>query len=145
LIPRPDHRFKLTEFGISYSHYVMAGRTSSQARHISFKFPSNSLLILASYTARPQYKLLFFYFIFFEKGWIGTEYIISEPTSDLLYQPRIMMDDGECGAVGGIIGSGNRSTRRKPAPVRLCPPQIPDYLTRARTRAAAVGRHRLTA
>jgi hypothetical protein len=26
-------------------------------------------------------------------------------------------DDGE---IGGIIGRGNRSTRRKPAPVRLC-------------------------
>jgi hypothetical protein len=33
--------------------------------------------------------------------------------------------DGECGAVGGIMGRGNRRTRRKPAPVPLCPPQIP--------------------
>jgi hypothetical protein len=33
---------------------------------------------------------------------------------------------------------GNRSTRRKPAPVPLCPPQIPYELTWARTRAAAV-------
>jgi hypothetical protein len=31
-------------------------------------------------------------------------------------------DDGE---IGGMIGRGNRSTRRKPAPVPLCPPQIP--------------------
>jgi hypothetical protein len=38
-------------------------------------------------------------------------------------QPR-MIDD-ECGAVDGMrIGRGNRSTRRKPAPVSLCPPQI---------------------
>jgi hypothetical protein len=29
-------------------------------------------------------------------------------------------DDGE---IGGMIGRGNRSTRRKPAPVPLCPPQ----------------------
>jgi hypothetical protein len=29
-------------------------------------------------------------------------------------------DDGE---IGGMIGKGNRSTRRKPAPVPLCPPQ----------------------
>jgi hypothetical protein len=28
-------------------------------------------------------------------------------------------DDGE---IGGMIGRGNRSTRRKPAPVPLCPP-----------------------
>jgi hypothetical protein len=43
------------------------------------------------------------------------------------------------------IGRGNRSTRRKPAPGPLCPPQIPHHLTRARTRAAAVGSRRLTA
>jgi hypothetical protein len=36
------------------------------------------------------------------------------------------------------IGRDNRSTRRKPAPVPLCPPQIPHNLTRARTLAAAV-------
>jgi hypothetical protein len=38
-------------------------------------------------------------------------------------------------------GRGNRSTRSKPAPVPLCPPQIPHDLTRA----AAVGSRRLTA
>jgi hypothetical protein len=32
-------------------------------------------------------------------------------------------DDGEFG--GMKIGRGNRSTRRKPAPAPLCPPQIP--------------------
>jgi hypothetical protein len=32
----------------------------------------------------------------------------------------------EDGKIGGMmIGKGNRSTRRKPVPVRLCPPQIP--------------------
>jgi hypothetical protein len=31
-------------------------------------------------------------------------------------------DDGE---IGGMIGMGNRSTRRKPAPVPLCPPRTP--------------------
>jgi hypothetical protein len=29
-------------------------------------------------------------------------------------------DDGE---IGGMIGRGNRSTRKKPAPLQLCPPQ----------------------
>jgi hypothetical protein len=52
-------------------------------------------------------------------------------------------DDGEIG--GMKIGRGNRSTRRKPAPEPLCPPQIPLDQTRARTRAAAVGSQRLTA
>jgi hypothetical protein len=32
------------------------------------------------------------------------------------------------GEIGGIIGRGNRSTRRKPAPVPLCPPQTPNAL-----------------
>jgi hypothetical protein len=41
-----------------------------------------------------------------------------------------MIDDDDYGAVGGMrIGRGNRSTRRKPAPVPLCPPQIPHDLT----------------
>jgi hypothetical protein len=31
-------------------------------------------------------------------------------------------DDGEN---GGMIGRGNQSIRRKPAPVPLCPPQTP--------------------
>jgi hypothetical protein len=50
-------------------------------------------------------------------------------------------DDGE---IGGMIGRGTRSTRRKPAPVPLCPPQIP-HATRTRTRAVAVGSQGLAA
>jgi hypothetical protein len=66
-------------------------------------------------------------------------------TTGLLYQPQ-MIDDGDCGEIGGMkIGSGNQSIRRKPAPVPLCPPQIPHGQTRARIRAAAVGSQRLTA
>jgi hypothetical protein len=64
-------------------------------------------------------------------------------TLGLLYQLR-MIDD--YGAVGGMrIGRGSRSTRRKPAPVPLCPPQIPHDLTWDRTRAAGVGSQRITA
>jgi hypothetical protein len=43
-------------------------------------------------------------------------------------------DDGETG--GMMIGKGSRSTRRKPAPVPLCPPQTP-HAARTLTRAAA--------
>jgi lysozyme family protein len=43
-----------------------------------------------------------------------------------------------------MIDRGNRSTRRKPAPVPLCPPQIP-HAARTRTRDATVGSQRLTA
>jgi hypothetical protein len=61
-------------------------------------------------------------------------------TVGLLYRPQ-MIYDGDCGANGGMkIGRGNRSTQRKPAPVPLCSPQIPYDLTRARARAAALGK-----
>jgi hypothetical protein len=47
----------------------------------------------------------------------------------LLYQPQ-MMDDGDCGAIGGMkIVRGNRRARSKPTPVPLCQPQIPSVLT----------------
>jgi hypothetical protein len=52
--------------------------------------------------------------------------------------------DYDNGESGGMIGRGNRSTRRKPASLPLCPPQTP-HAVRTRTRAAAVGSQRLTA
>jgi hypothetical protein len=70
--------------------------------------------------------------------------LVLRPLFGLLYQRRMIDDD--CGAVGGMrIGSRNRSTWRKPAPVPPCPPQIPHDLTRPRTRAAAVVSRRLIA
>jgi hypothetical protein len=39
-----------------------------------------------------------------------------------------------------MTGKGNRSARRKPAPLPLCQPEIPHDLTQA----AAVGSRRLT-
>jgi hypothetical protein len=54
------------------------------------------------------------------------------------------LGDYDNGEIGGMIGRGNRSNRRKPAPVPLCPPQTP-HAARMRTRAAAVGSQRLTA
>jgi hypothetical protein len=50
-----------------------------------------------------------------------------------------MICDDERGALGGMIGRGNRSTGRNPTPVSLCPPQIPHNLARALIRAVAVG------
>jgi hypothetical protein len=67
------------------------------------------------------------------------------PLIGLLYQQQ-MIDVDECGAVGGmIIGKGNWSTRRKPAPVPLRPPQITHDLTWVQTQAAAVGSQQLSA
>jgi hypothetical protein len=51
--------------------------------------------------------------------------------------------DYDYGEIGGMIGRGNRSTRRKPAPVSLCPSQAP-HAALTRTRAAAVGSQRLS-
>jgi hypothetical protein len=66
-------------------------------------------------------------------------------TSDLLYKPQ-MIDEDDYGAIDGMkIGRGNRSTRRKPAPAPLSPPQIPHDQTTTRSLAAAVGSQRLTA
>jgi hypothetical protein len=54
-----------------------------------------------------------------------------------LFQPQIIDDDDgddyddddDLGAIGGmLIGRESRSTRRKPAPVPLCPPKIPHDL-----------------
>jgi hypothetical protein len=53
-------------------------------------------------------------------------------------------DDYDDGEIGGMIGRGNRNTRRKSAPMPLCPPQTPQA-ARTRTRAAAVASKRLTA
>jgi hypothetical protein len=43
-------------------------------------------------------------------------------------------DDYDVGEIGGMVGRGNRSTRRKPAPVPLWPPQI-SHAARTRTQA----------
>jgi hypothetical protein len=51
--------------------------------------------------------------------------------------------DYDNGEIGGMIGRGNRSTRRKPAPVPLCLPRTP-HAARTRNRAAVVGSQRLT-
>jgi hypothetical protein len=61
-----------------------------------------------------------FFFVNLCGGTLGTA-----ATPGLLYQPR-MIGEVDCGEIGGMkIGRENRSTRRKPAPASLWPPQIP--------------------
>jgi hypothetical protein len=80
----------------------------------------------------------------FSLGGVTLSPLGTSATVGLLYQPQMIDDD--YGAVGGMrIGRRNRSTRRKPAPLPLCPPQIPHDLTWDRTRAAAMKSQRLTA
>jgi hypothetical protein len=50
-----------------------------------------------------------------------------------------------CRQLNEWVRRGNRSTRRKPAPVPLLSAHIPHDLTRARTRTAAIETRRLTA
>jgi hypothetical protein len=86
-----------------------------------------------------------YFYYYYYPYWGETESTGTAATTGLLYQPQ-MIDDGDCGAIGGIkIGGGNRSTRRKPAPVPYCPPQIPHDQTQTRTKVTAVGSQRLTA
>jgi hypothetical protein len=59
---------------------------------------------------------------------------------------RRWYDDSWMWEVGGIrIRGGNRSTRRKAAPVPLCPPQIPHDLTGVWTVTSEVGSRQLVA
>jgi hypothetical protein len=72
--------------------------------------------------------------------WGGTKSLGTAATSGLLYKPQMINED-DCGAIGGMkIGRENRSTRRKPAPAPLCPPQIPHEQTRDRTPGRSGGK-----
>jgi hypothetical protein len=69
----------------------------------------------------------FFCFVFVSLG--GVRLIVSPLGTSATVGYCTMIDD-DYGAVGGMrIGRGNRSTRRKPAPVPLCPSKIPHDLT----------------
>jgi hypothetical protein len=93
-------------------------------------------------TSLNQFNPVHFFFL----SGVGLSQLGTAATCGLLYKPQMMIDESDCGAIGTMkIGRGNRSTRRKPAPAPLCPPQTPHDQTRVRTRAAAVGSQRLTA
>jgi hypothetical protein len=70
-----------------------------------------------------------FLFHFF---WGGVEPspLLLRPILGPLYQPLMIIDDDECGAIGEMLGTENRSTRTKPALVSLCSSQIPYNLAR---------------
>jgi hypothetical protein len=114
------------------------------SRHVSRPFLDDRLYLLSIglFNNTISTAELFFFFLVSLVG-VRLSPLGTSATVWLLYQPRMI--DNDYGAVGGMrIGRGNGSTRRKPAPVPLGPPQIPHDLTWDRTRAAAVGSQRLT-
>jgi hypothetical protein len=82
-----------------------------------------------------------FFFIGIVGGGVQLGPLVTAATNRPMVPTPGVYDYGE---IGGIIGKGNRSTRRKPAPVPLYPPQTP-HAAWTRTRAAAVGSQRLSA
>jgi hypothetical protein len=67
--------------------------------------------------------------------WDETADLVRQSVIGLLYQPRVIDDDG-CRAVSGMrIGKGNRGTLRKSAQAPLRPSQIPRDLTRVEPRS----------
>jgi hypothetical protein len=87
-------------------------------------------LLPRSYFLLGVFKLLdpnisYFFFLVLWGG-VRLSLLGKGPTVCLFYQPR-MMDYDEYEAVGGISDSRNRNTRRKPASVSFCPPQIPTW------------------
>jgi hypothetical protein len=101
-------------------------------------FAVDSSICLASLHAFRKLVSYFFILSGVRLNPLGTAAI-----TGLLYPPQ-MLYDCDCRAVGGVkIGMGNRSTRRKPAPAPLYPPQIPHDQTRPRTWAATVGSQQL--
>jgi hypothetical protein len=44
---------------------------------------------------------------FFPFVWNGTESSVTGATTGLLYQPQMIMDDDECGAIAGMLGREN--------------------------------------
>jgi hypothetical protein len=98
--------------------------------NLSFRLFSASRPLSSHYNpqkgSKSEKKVFVFKFLGVGWDWV---HLVCRPLSGRLYQPQMIYDD-ECDAVSGMrIGRGNRSTRRKPAPVLLCPPQIPHDLT----------------
>jgi hypothetical protein len=97
-----------------------------------------------SYTYVIIGNLLKLYLLFIMK-WDWVQFVL-RPLFGLLCQSQMIYDDDDCGAIGGMwIGRRNRRTLRKPAPVPLCPPQIPHDMNQSQIRDAAVVSQRLTA
>jgi hypothetical protein len=93
-------------------------------------------------------QMLLWEHVIFVICWDGVELgpLVVRPLIGLLYHPWVvvmMMMTKQ--SAERMTGTTKRSIRRNPAPVSLCPPQIPTDLTRDRTRPTAMGSRQLTA
>jgi hypothetical protein len=102
----------------------------------------------ARYTLRCMFRGLEKNRLLFRALW-SYKFLASEPihlttiSMSKLYSVDCMIN--KCGSIGGMrIDRGNGSTRRNPAPVSFCPPEIPYYFTWGRAHAVALGNQRLT-
>jgi hypothetical protein len=66
------------------------------------------------------------FFFYFEWGGVQLGPLGTAATKRPIMPAPDDYDDEEIGGI--MIGRGNRSTRRKPAPLPLCPPQTPHAL-----------------
>jgi hypothetical protein len=111
---------------------------------LTFNRLANVVACNAIYSLLPS-SLYYLYIVIFYNWYIGWWSSIGPLDTAATNRPIVPAsgdyDDEE---LGGIIGRGNRSTRRKPTPAPLCPPQTL-HAAPTRTRAAAVGSQRLTA
>jgi hypothetical protein len=71
--------------------------------------------------------------LFFKIGIVGAGVQLDPLGTAATNRPIVLAPgDYDNGEIGGMIGRGNRSTRRIPASVPLCPPQTP-HAARTRT------------
>jgi hypothetical protein len=82
-----------------------------------------------------------FYFLLCGLRWDWVQ-LVRRPLGGMLYRSRMMYDYGTVGEMR--ISRVSPSFRRKPAPMPICPPQIPHDLTWDWIRAARMGCRRLT-
>jgi hypothetical protein len=91
------------------------------------------------------YLLLRYHGLVFSLGIVGSGVQLGPLGTAATNRPIVPAPgDYDNGEISGMIGRGNQSTRKKPAPMPLCPSQTP-HATQTRTRAASVGSQRLTA
>jgi hypothetical protein len=123
--------------GKRYLNYI---QMSILSQYKVIKLPSHTFIVLPNVYC-VIFCQLHFFLNWYSGGWRPIGSTRHCDTNRPIMPVPSDYDDGES---GGMIGRGNRNTRRKPAPMPLCPPQTP-HAALTRTRAAAVGSRRLTA